>query len=647
MNIIHEASGRAFQRQQFATADKTPVYYEAITIATSSIGKFHQERTTIPGKEIYDFVRKPSPPDCMSFFRLVSFDWEDGIVMKVTRELFNDVFSAFGLDECCRYLTFKRAVCVYIPPRRGPLQSVYLGLKSCKVLYTYNTETRSTNAIVIQDTPSTLNPMVNLPIQICQGANLASHPCFLPCVSAVCLMLFTRTALREALGGVVIFGKALGVDVWTSNVLAHDLTTSEQLLKLGNMIDLMEPILGELDYVRRFMNIAEQVQEGMASEEAKALASSVQGTGILEAEEEIKEVMRMVKSQMEAEKKIMNYWTERGRSQINTVFNMINRGDVLASIQLAKAASKDSSAMKIIAVMTMVFLPATFFAALFAVPSLRWDEERIVSERFWIYWAFTLPTTALVFMFEPLAARFDEWKRSNYQPLISFRFHALSQGYEYPQGKLSAVTRPTQVDRSIHVKDAAANTQEASQSPVRDCIELEERLPREEVGASKRRKIEEKADQEGGKAERTNWMPTGPDTLEAPAQNSNTLARNDTPHGTNKPYSLSRPPVLDGLPGNIVFRPGEAARNAAGFAGLLHISIKMLTALHDKDELPQEGLEQIQQFLHFVGGAQGTRILMDKAAEEITARPGFTFGLEDGRLKGHDSREPRTPDGGI
>jgi hypothetical protein len=54
--------------------------------------------------------------------------------------------------------------------------------------------------------------------------------------------------------------------------------------------------------------------------------------------------------------------------------------------------------MKIIAVMTMVFLPATFFAALFAVPTLRWDEESIVSDRFWIYWAFTLPTTALVFI---------------------------------------------------------------------------------------------------------------------------------------------------------------------------------------------------------------------------------------------------------
>jgi len=52
--------------------------------------------------------------------------------------------------------------------------------------------------------------------------------------------------------------------------------------------------------------------------------------------------------------------------------------------------------MKTIAVMTMVFLPATFFAALFAVPSLQWDASPVVQPTFWVYWAFTIPCTILV-----------------------------------------------------------------------------------------------------------------------------------------------------------------------------------------------------------------------------------------------------------
>lgn len=54
--------------------------------------------------------------------------------------------------------------------------------------------------------------------------------------------------------------------------------------------------------------------------------------------------------------------------------------------------------MKTIAIMTMLFLPGTFFAALFAMPVLKWDEPNVTQERFWVYWAFTLPATALVFL---------------------------------------------------------------------------------------------------------------------------------------------------------------------------------------------------------------------------------------------------------
>jgi hypothetical protein len=75
-----------------------------------------------------------------------------------------------------------------------------------------------------------------------------------------------------------------------------------------------------------------------------------------------------------------------------------NIGLAKASKDLAEASKKDSSAMKTIAVMTMAFLPATFFAALFSVPSLKWDSPKIIQGTFWIYWAFTLPATLLVFL---------------------------------------------------------------------------------------------------------------------------------------------------------------------------------------------------------------------------------------------------------
>ncbi|KAI3320423.1 hypothetical protein HD806DRAFT_506326 [Xylariaceae sp. AK1471] len=95
---------------------------------------------------------------------------------------------------------------------------------------------------------------------------------------------------------------------------------------------------------------------------------------------------------------------ETAKALSTLIFSVLAREDTrlsnqlaISSMELAEAAKRDSSAMKTIAVMTMVFLPATFFAALFAVPSLRWDQDSIITEKFWIYWAFTLPATLLVF----------------------------------------------------------------------------------------------------------------------------------------------------------------------------------------------------------------------------------------------------------
>jgi Mg2+ and Co2+ transporter CorA len=69
-----------------------------------------------------------------------------------------------------------------------------------------------------------------------------------------------------------------------------------------------------------------------------------------------------------------------------------------SSRQIAEAAKRDSSSMKTVAIMTMAFLPGTFIAALFAIPSLDWQGENVITKQFWVYWAFTIPATALVFL---------------------------------------------------------------------------------------------------------------------------------------------------------------------------------------------------------------------------------------------------------
>ena len=69
--------------------------------------------------------------------------------------------------------------------------------------------------------------------------------------------------------------------------------------------------------------------------------------------------------------------------------------------------------MKAIALLTMLFLPGTFVSAIFGMPMFNWDAERerdVVSHRFWIYWAVTVPGTLAVLIVWRLWWVFDEWR---------------------------------------------------------------------------------------------------------------------------------------------------------------------------------------------------------------------------------------------
>lgn len=91
--------------------------------------------------------------------------------------------------------------------------------------------------------------------------------------------------------------------------------------------------------------------------------------------------------------------------QNQNVYNLIAQRDVQQNIELARdsksiavASKRDSSAMKSIALLTMVILPGTFISTLFAIPLFNWDAESwrdVPKSRFWFYWALTIPLTIL------------------------------------------------------------------------------------------------------------------------------------------------------------------------------------------------------------------------------------------------------------
>ncbi|KAH8670661.1 hypothetical protein BGZ61DRAFT_483009 [Ilyonectria robusta] len=89
----------------------------------------------------------------------------------------------------------------------------------------------------------------------------------------------------------------------------------------------------------------------------------------------------------------------RMQAQQTMLFNLINIGMARDSKELAEASKRDSSAMKIIAMLTTLFLPGTFIAAFFAMPILDWNAlsmNDVMTNHFWLYWAISIPLTVVV-----------------------------------------------------------------------------------------------------------------------------------------------------------------------------------------------------------------------------------------------------------
>ncbi|KAK2468309.1 hypothetical protein H9L39_19955 [Fusarium oxysporum f. sp. albedinis] len=107
---------------------------------------------------------------------------------------------------------------------------------------------------------------------------------------------------------------------------------------------------------------------------------------------------------------LLNYYLDCCDARANIALSdfvfLSKRADVLmnalynyAAWDTAVATKRDSTSMKAIAVLTMFFLPATFFAAVFAMPVLDFSApagQSVIRDRFWIYCVLTASVTSLV-----------------------------------------------------------------------------------------------------------------------------------------------------------------------------------------------------------------------------------------------------------
>jgi Mg2+ and Co2+ transporter CorA len=88
---------------------------------------------------------------------------------------------------------------------------------------------------------------------------------------------------------------------------------------------------------------------------------------------------------------------KRLQNEVQLAFNTVAQHDASVTLEISRATQLDSATMKTIAFVTLTFLPPTFICAIFSMSFFNFggDAGWTMSNKFWIYWVFAIPTTLM------------------------------------------------------------------------------------------------------------------------------------------------------------------------------------------------------------------------------------------------------------
>lgn len=410
----------AEQLLQDLPSESTDNQYEIVHIKSSCTDYANTtcEDRTLSGVELRTFIEySPSDSDIIST-KIVRMHYHSGLGIKSLSSIFRHVWHSFHLDPYMIYM-FHRNVPGFsqlsTASTGNPLLNFYINSQSHWLFWTYDTSTLSTNAILLSRiSPGGRAAYPLIHAQLTRYCALAGHPLFLALATALEKIDYVDIFLREQRKRIGHTERCTGFSHFQINKPRPHVADAEaELAQLSNLSRLASSVLVGL------ADMVQHLQSSTTSVDAILSSSLIEGTPrvdvMVRREAEMKNIASVLRPQLKQRFGYVGYIKERAGNQLTVVtflqafwrklakfliqiFNLLARRDAQASIDIAKAAMHDNTSMKTIAIMTMGFLPATFFAALFAVPSLHWDQPTVIGSRFWVYWMVTIPTTILVFV---------------------------------------------------------------------------------------------------------------------------------------------------------------------------------------------------------------------------------------------------------
>ncbi|ROV87634.1 hypothetical protein VMCG_10630 [Cytospora schulzeri] len=362
----------------------------------------------------FEQFRPPAEP----MLRLVTFEFATDFsnmgrqFIYARRGVFMDIFQCFHLDEYILYMVGHDLEGFYIlddVPGREPCFCI--DTVAYKLIWTHDEAIHTTNALLLsRKTKNSLQASSEFRQTLLDHRRLVSSPYLLAFVSAARSLTFINSTLTKEGINTRNMERETGWKSWRheDGYKPNDDADPNTLMEWSW---LMHSALANLHNAALHLHRTEATFElikkligsyGNGQKGRRAQASNI----------EILRAVKVLQTQCTFGAKRIEHLEEQCRLQVSAIASTIARND-------AQAALDDSTSMKVVAIMTMAFLPATFFAALFALPSLDWSQSNVIQEKFWVYWAFVVPSTLAIFaMWLPFTPRLVKWRKRKVVPWI-------------------------------------------------------------------------------------------------------------------------------------------------------------------------------------------------------------------------------------
>ncbi|CAG9953769.1 unnamed protein product [Clonostachys rosea f. rosea IK726] len=350
---------------------------------------------------------------------LVRIRIKDPFPFYIEKGLFLQIFETLQLDPYILHLILQNSYGFHQFPATQPLTngqvvfSYFLSTIMYMLAWSFNPVTMETRAILMTriangiTTCHEIERYFNRILSV--HANHVYAPTFLSLTAGTQLVHFLDEYILDRLQVI----REVEAHTGHGDIMAiRDKISANEITKFSRDTGR---VLAVLANIRRHLLISKAVIEHVSKMlDSKRLTKlSVSSRNLHDKHKELlMDVVSMLDTQVTWNESYVAYLLERAKVQIAVLQSLLANEGVSQSMSLAnksikltsvsaliaQRAAEDSSAMKTIAIMTMLFLPGTFFAALFALPLLKWDESNVIQKKFWMYWAFTLPATVLVFI---------------------------------------------------------------------------------------------------------------------------------------------------------------------------------------------------------------------------------------------------------